>query len=157
MADAAVVIVHYRRPDLTTACLRALPAASGLLDLETVVIDNGSGNGSADEIALPHADTEIVRLPENRGFAAGVNAGFAHSTAPIVVLLNADTVPDGKVHVPPVEHRHGPLFVGLALVPEGDALLKDWGAIGSFNREFWLEDPCFIAAFLRLALFIDQK
>src|SRR5205823_2603093 len=40
---------------------------------------------------------------------------------------------------------------------QGDALLKDWGAIGSFNREFWLEDPCFIAAFLRLALFIDQK
>src|SRR6266566_8800290 len=71
--------------------------------------------------------------------------------------MNADAVTNGKVHVPPVEHRHGLLFVGLSLVPEGNALLKDWRTVGRFNREFWLEDPCFVAAFLRLALFVDEK
>jgi GT2 family glycosyltransferase len=126
MADAAAVIVHYRSPELTNACLRALPAASGTVDLETIVIDNGSGDLSADEIVPQDAETRLVSLPENRGFAAGVNAGFAQSTAPIVVLLNPDTLPEPGSIALLVEHlRAGPAAgVAAPLLVNSDGTIQ---------------------------------
>lgn len=112
--EAAVVIVHHRTPDLTNACLASLEAAGGDVELETVVIDNGSGDDSADEVERQSPGTEIVRLSENRGFAAGVNAGFAHTSAPIVVVLNPDTRPEPGSIARLVEHLHAQPAAGIA-------------------------------------------
>ena len=113
-ADAAVVIVHYRRPDLANACLGSLGAASRGLALEIVVIDNGSGDGSADELEPQTENTKIVRLSENRGFAAGVNSGFEHSVAPIVILLNQDTEAEPDALTKLVDHLRSNPSTGVA-------------------------------------------
>jgi N-acetylglucosaminyl-diphospho-decaprenol L-rhamnosyltransferase len=122
-ADAAVVIVHYRRPDLANACLDSLGAASPGLALEIVVVDNGSGDGSADELDPRDQNTKIVRLAENRGFAAGVNAGFEKSSAPIVILLNQDTEPEAEAITRLVSHLRSTPSTGVAaptlLHPDG--------------------------------------
>ena len=89
VADVAAVIVNYRTPDLVSDCIAALPAA-----IERVVVDNGSGDGSPEKIARSHPDVTIVARETNDGFAAGVNAGFAASSAPLVVVLNPDTQPE---------------------------------------------------------------
>ncbi len=89
--DGAVVVVNYRTPALVERCLESVHASCGELRLETVVVDNASGDGSVERLraALPAAT--VVAMPENRGFAAGVNAGFRHSAAELVVVLNPDT------------------------------------------------------------------
>jgi GT2 family glycosyltransferase len=113
-ADAAVVIVHYRRPDLANACLGSLSAASRGLALEIVVIDNGSGDGSANELELQGQNTKMVRLTENRGFAAGVNSGFENSSAPIVILLNQDTEAEPDALTTLVGHLRSNPSTGVA-------------------------------------------
>ncbi len=89
--EAAVVIVNYRTPELVERCLESVRANDAELSLEVVVVDNASQDGSVERLrsALPAA--RIVAMAENRGFAAGVNAGFAHTEAELVFVLNPDT------------------------------------------------------------------
>jgi N-acetylglucosaminyl-diphospho-decaprenol L-rhamnosyltransferase len=89
--DAAVVVVNYRSAPLVERCLQSVYATCGELRLEVVVVDNASRDGSAERLraALPAAT--VIAMPENRGFAAGVNAGFRHSSAEFVLVLNPDT------------------------------------------------------------------
>lgn len=106
MADAAVervgvVVLNYRQSARTAACLRDLAASTGVA-LAVLVIDNGSGDGSADELA-PLVRTldaaagghtfALEALPENLGFAKGQNRGLAWVAArglPWVLVLNND-------------------------------------------------------------------
>lgn len=89
--DGAVVVVNYRTSALVERCLESVYATCGELRLETVVVDNASQDGSAERLraALPAAT--VLAEPENRGFAAGVNAGFRSTSAELVVVLNPDT------------------------------------------------------------------
>ncbi len=91
--DAAVVIVNYRSAELVERCVASVErqAAEAGVELEVVVIDNDSRDGSVERLraALPRA--RVVAMPSNGGFASGVNAGFRHSAAELVVLLNPDT------------------------------------------------------------------
>ncbi len=89
--DAAVVIVNYRTAELVERCLDSVAATRGELVLETVVIDNASGDGSVERLRASQPHARVVAMPVNGGFAAGVNAGFCHTDAEIVILLNPDT------------------------------------------------------------------
>lgn len=86
---ARVVIVNWRRPDLTLRAARSVSAQLREGD-RIVLVDNGSGDGSA--ATLRDAGFEVVALPDNRGFGAGVNAGAAGMTEDALVLLNNDAV-----------------------------------------------------------------
>jgi N-acetylglucosaminyl-diphospho-decaprenol L-rhamnosyltransferase len=89
-AEAAVVIVNFRTAELVVSLLRSIEPELGSVPLDLVVVDNGSGDGSVQRIHAARPEARIVQLPENRGFAAGVNAGFAATEAPIVLVLNPD-------------------------------------------------------------------
>lgn len=83
----AVVIPSWNSLELLPRCLGSL-AGQGV-EIELLVVDNGSGDGSLDylrEEGVPH-----VSLPRNIGFAAAVNLGVARTAAPAVLALNADT------------------------------------------------------------------
>jgi N-acetylglucosaminyl-diphospho-decaprenol L-rhamnosyltransferase len=89
--DAAVVVVNYRTAALVEECLAAVHASREELRLELVIVDNDSKDGSAERLRAGSSGARVISLPENRGFAAGVNAGFAHTSAEFVVVLNPDT------------------------------------------------------------------
>jgi N-acetylglucosaminyl-diphospho-decaprenol L-rhamnosyltransferase len=87
MADAAVLLVNHRTPELVERCLDAVERTRGGLELERVVVDNGAESLEALS-ALP---VRLIAENENRGFAAGVNLGMAATEADPVLLLNPDT------------------------------------------------------------------
>lgn len=90
-ADAAIVVVNYRTPQLVEQCLAAVRAGQGELRLQVVVVDNASGDGSVERLRASLADAKVIAMADNGGFAAGVNAGFRHTSAETVVVLNPDT------------------------------------------------------------------
>ena len=118
------MIVNYRSADMTDRCLALLDDAAGDLDLERVVIENASGDGSAARLREAHPEATVVEQADNRGFGAGVNAGFAATSAPFVVLLNPDTEPQPGALARLVEHlRRNPdtaVAAPLLLHPDGE-------------------------------------
>lgn len=87
-APVAVVIPSWNTIGFLPACLDSL-AGQGV-ELETIVVDNGSSDGSL--AYLEHEGVPHVSLPQNVGFAAAVNLGVARTVAPAFLALNADTV-----------------------------------------------------------------
>jgi GT2 family glycosyltransferase len=95
--DLAIVILNYRTAELTIACLASLEREVEP-DLRVVVVDNASGDGSAEKIERAVVDrgwsawASVLRSPVNGGFAAGNNLGIRSVDARAYVLLNSDTV-----------------------------------------------------------------
>jgi GT2 family glycosyltransferase len=89
-----VVVLSWNGREDTLACLGSLAAAT-YPSLETLVVDNGSSDGSADAVASAFPDVVLIRLDANLGFAGGMNVGVAEALsrgAELVMLLNNDTV-----------------------------------------------------------------
>jgi GT2 family glycosyltransferase len=74
------ITLNWRQPQLTIACVRALQAMA-YPRLDIMVIDNGSGDGSATILAEALPEVETVTLAENLGFAGGCNWGLRAATA----------------------------------------------------------------------------
>jgi GT2 family glycosyltransferase len=84
-----LVVVTYNSAAVVPSFLDALPAGvEGVDHWRLVVVDNASSDGSPDIVAAAQPDATVVRLPENRGYAAGVNAAAAVAPAgwPLLVL-----------------------------------------------------------------------
>jgi N-acetylglucosaminyl-diphospho-decaprenol L-rhamnosyltransferase len=86
----AIVIVHWNTPDLLDACLQSIEGTSSTVVEDIIVVDCASDEGSAARIAERYRGTRLVCLDENRGFAAGCNAGYQEVSSPSVLFLNAD-------------------------------------------------------------------
>jgi GT2 family glycosyltransferase len=94
-APVAVLIVTHDDAADVPGCLAAV-AALAPAPRELVVVDCASGDGSAGAAAAawpPGMAGEVVPLPDNRGFAGGMNEAVGRSAAPWVLTLNADARP----------------------------------------------------------------
>src|SRR5215468_11297018 len=75
-----IVIVNWRRPDATRACLQAL-AASTYRNWFAVVVDNAAADFSRDALRAEYAGAEYARSAVNLGFAGGSNLGMQAALA----------------------------------------------------------------------------
>jgi GT2 family glycosyltransferase len=87
------IILNWRQAALTQECVAALQAMA-YPALTILVIDNGSGDGSAEWLAanLPPG-VQVRALPENLGFAAGCNVGLREALEKqydLALLVNND-------------------------------------------------------------------
>ncbi|HEX7661265.1 MAG TPA: glycosyltransferase, partial [Pseudonocardiaceae bacterium] len=88
-ARSTVIVVTWRGRDHLAACLDALAAQSR--PHATIVVDNGSTDGTADILAGRSEPT--LRLRHNRGFAGGVAVALREVRTPFVAWLNDDAAP----------------------------------------------------------------
>jgi GT2 family glycosyltransferase len=98
--DVSVVIVSYRVRDVLRDCLKSLLAGGGLdgVTAEVILVDNASGDGSAEMVRAEFPQVRCIPLPENRGFSGANNVGLAEAAGRTLLLLNPDTlVPGGAI------------------------------------------------------------
>jgi N-acetylglucosaminyl-diphospho-decaprenol L-rhamnosyltransferase len=95
--ELGIIILNYRTAQLSKDCLDSLSREVGP-DSAAVVVDNDSGDGSADSIDR-HIATQgygrwasVLRSPVNGGFSAGNNLGIRRLDAQAYLLLNSDTL-----------------------------------------------------------------
>lgn len=86
----SVIILNWNGKRFLRECLDSLSAQS-FRDFETILVDNGSHDGSAGYVQEHYPWVKLVVLPENIGFAAGNNRGLAECRGEFVVALNNDT------------------------------------------------------------------
>jgi GT2 family glycosyltransferase len=83
MPDVSAVVVTYN----------ALPwierSLESVREIETVVVDNGSTDGSPDVVRELFPEATVIEQA-NRGLAAGWNAGMAAASGRYFLILNAD-------------------------------------------------------------------
>lgn len=94
-----ISIINYKTAELTINCAASCLADIGDLPVQIAIVDNASGDGSADQIADWIADqpdgtpVTLVRSEVNTGFSGGHNQGLAAlSDCDHVLLLNSDGV-----------------------------------------------------------------
>jgi len=89
------VVLNYRTPIDAVLCLRALERSSVPVD-PVVVVDNASGDGSAELLARAAPAARLILSESNLGYPAGMNVGARAAFAAgcdAVWLLNADAIP----------------------------------------------------------------
>jgi GT2 family glycosyltransferase len=90
-----VVVVTWNRRFLLGSCLQSLTRQNLNQPFEVVVVDNGSDDGSPEMVLREYGKStifrvQLIRNPDNRGFCAANNQGFAASDSEFVALLNND-------------------------------------------------------------------
>jgi GT2 family glycosyltransferase len=93
---ASIVIVSWNGRQFLEPCLNAVAAQQGV-EAETILVDNGSSDGTGAFVRERFPWVRLVALGENRGFAGGNNAGAREARGRFIVLLNNDTVAERRV------------------------------------------------------------
>ncbi len=88
--SVSLIIVNWNGRHHLEQCLAAVAAQQGI-EFETIVVDNGSTDGSAAFLRERYPWVRLVALPANLGFAGGNNAGARVARGRHLVFLNNDT------------------------------------------------------------------
>lgn len=89
----SVLIAAYNEQKVIGRTIQAV-LNSGYNPLEVIVVDDGSKDGTAEEVQrlfASHPQVRLIRQP-NQGKAAALNNAIQHATGEILVALDADTI-----------------------------------------------------------------
>jgi glycosyltransferase involved in cell wall biosynthesis len=95
MSKLSVVIPALNEQDGIAAIIERVLAVRGPLaevgvaELELIVVDDGSRDGTA-AVASGYPDVRLVRHPVNRGYGAALKSGFRQATGDLLAFLDAD-------------------------------------------------------------------
>lgn len=90
-AALSVVIPSHSTRDLTVHCLTSVAAAAPP-GSQIVLVDDASEDDTVATVRRRFPAVELVCFPRSRGFSVAANEGIARTSAPVVLLLNSDTV-----------------------------------------------------------------
>jgi len=92
---ATVIIINFNGMNFLKRSLQGLSEQSFQKDkFETIVVDNGSTDGSIEYIKNNYEEVLVIENYENLGFAPANNTAFQKANGKYLVLLNNDTYPD---------------------------------------------------------------
>lgn len=105
-----VVVLNWNGKLDTLSCLQSLRAVC-TWNTRTLVVDNGSTDGSVPAIKAAHPEVEVIETGRNLGYAGGNNVGIKRAMADgadFVLVLNNDTTcaPDLIDKLLEAAHRH---------------------------------------------------
>jgi GT2 family glycosyltransferase len=86
----SVVILNWNGIRFLEACLTSL-AAQTYTPVETLVVDNGSTDGSVEWVRVHFSGVGLIENGKNLGFGGGMNVGIQASRGRYVMVLNNDT------------------------------------------------------------------
>jgi ATP-binding cassette, subfamily B, bacterial len=141
----SVVVITYENLAFTRLCLESLLHSVRGEEVEVVVVDNGSTDGTAaylEQLASANRNVRPQLLGENLGFARAVNRGLTAAQGSVLAILNNDTIlPPGWL---PALCRHledssvglvGPVTNRCGNEAEVSTTYRSYGELLEFARE----------------------
>ena len=106
--DLSLIIVNWNTRDLLRDCLASLPGAAAGLNLEVIVVDNASADGSPAMVRREFPGVTVIDAGANLGFARANNLALQQARGRAVLLLNPDTVcpPDSLTRLLRLAQQH---------------------------------------------------
>lgn len=89
--SVAVIVVNWNGLHYLPACLISLSQLNHP-NYQVVVVDNGSTDDSVAYLERCHPSVQVIRNPDNLGFAAACNQGILATQTEYIALLNNDAV-----------------------------------------------------------------
>ena len=86
-----IVVVNFNTCDWLSRCLESVKRQSIADEIEVVVVDNASTDGSVGMVEHRFPQFEQIALSANAGFGKANNIGAAIGAAPWILFLNPDT------------------------------------------------------------------
>ena len=77
--DLSIIIVSWNTRELLRGCLASLPAATAGLEVEVIVVDNASSDGSAEMVTAEFPHVRLMDAGGNLGFARANNLALPHT------------------------------------------------------------------------------
>lgn len=87
----SIIIVNYKVKDLLDKALESLFKFNSDIDLDVIVVDNESNDGSEDMIKTKYPQVRYINSGGNLGFAKANNIGYKLAKYDHILLLNPDT------------------------------------------------------------------
>jgi len=88
----SIIIVNWNTRQHLLECLESIFANPTAAEMEVVVVDNASTDGSAEAVAGSYPLVKLIRSSENLGFARANNRAAALTDSQFWLLLNPDTL-----------------------------------------------------------------
>lgn len=85
-----MIIVSFNTKDVLRECLESVERESDGLQIETLVVDNHSSDGSPEMIESEFPRVRVLRSTINLGFGAANNLAIQAAGGRYVILLNSD-------------------------------------------------------------------
>ena len=76
MKKITAIIVNWNDKDVIGDCIQSI-LAQGRSDIDIIVSDNGSDDGSVDSIREQFPSVQIIENGKNIGFGSAVNRGLS--------------------------------------------------------------------------------
>lgn len=103
MGNISFVILNYKTYQEAIACAESILTSQSYPDIRIVIVDNGSGNGSREQLELYFDGEErvhVIASEENLGFAKGNNLGISYAreyfSPEFIVAANSDIIFEQK-------------------------------------------------------------
>src|SRR3954449_7373423 len=86
----SVVVVTWNTRDLTLRCVESVLTHTRTPDLELIVVDNASTDGTAAALRERFPDIRIIEMGENVGGPVGFNVGMREAAGEVLLLMQND-------------------------------------------------------------------
>lgn len=87
--DVSVIVIAFDVRDEVLACVDSIERSADVLDVEVILVDNGSRDGTADMVRARHPGVIVVELAVNEGVAAR-NHGLRRARGRHRMFLDSD-------------------------------------------------------------------
>ncbi|NGX42810.1 MAG: N-acetylglucosaminyl-diphospho-decaprenol L-rhamnosyltransferase [Chlamydiae bacterium] len=120
----SIIVLTYNTKELIQRCLDSLLEASTGLDVEIIVVDNGSTDNAIPELSSKYQTVKFVKIDNNVGFGGGNNVGIQQAKGSYIVLLNSDAFFHSGALATAIKHMIENPTIGLG----GAQLVKEDGS-----------------------------
>jgi N-acetylglucosaminyl-diphospho-decaprenol L-rhamnosyltransferase len=93
LTELSISVVSYRTPVLLRRCLSALETNRAQLDMDVTVVDNASGDGSAEMVSTEFPWVRLICNDRNVGFGRAHNQAVGSALGRYLLVLNSDASP----------------------------------------------------------------
>ncbi|MBT3367610.1 MAG: glycosyltransferase family 2 protein [Nitrospina sp.] len=171
MDAIAVIVVNWNGKALLSECLESLKTQV-YRHFSTILVDNGSTDGSVDFVREKFPEVRIIALSENAGFSVANNIAIRSVNSDYVALLNNDAVahpfwlknlvaalestPEAGLAASKIllyEKRDAIDRAGDSYTTAGTGLLRGRGASADvYDQREWVFGACAAAGLYRLRM-----